>query len=88
LAIEKCTVGEVYNLGSGQGYKISWLLNKLIKISGKKIEVKGDKNKLRPVDNPVTICNCDKFIKTTGWKVEIPIEKTLEDILDYWKKRV
>ncbi|KKP70327.1 hypothetical protein A2X44_01285 [candidate division CPR3 bacterium GWF2_35_18] len=85
LAVEKCKVGDVYNLGSGKGYKVRWLLDKLIQFSGENIKIEIDKKKLRAVDNPVTICNYGKFHKDTKWKPQIPIEKTLEDIFNYWK---
>jgi GDPmannose 4,6-dehydratase len=29
-----------------------------------------------------------KFEKHTGWKPEIPFEKTMQDLLDYWRDRV
>lgn len=88
LASEKCEIGEVYNIGSGSGYKIQWILEKMIELSKRDIEVQVDKDLLRPADIPVTICNCEKFIKKTGWEIQIPIEKTLEDILNYWRNKI
>ena len=29
-----------------------------------------------------------KFKKATGWKAEIPFEKTAKDILDFWREKV
>jgi GDP-4-dehydro-6-deoxy-D-mannose reductase len=29
-----------------------------------------------------------KFHAQTGWKTEIQLEKTLQDLLDYWRDRV
>jgi GDP-4-dehydro-6-deoxy-D-mannose reductase len=28
-----------------------------------------------------------KVHKATGWKVEIPFEQTLTELLDYWRQR-
>lgn len=28
-----------------------------------------------------------KVFKATGWKVEIPFERTLAELLDYWRQR-
>lgn len=86
LAMTKCEIGDVYNLGLGKGYKISWLLDKIVEISQSDIKVEIDKSKLRPVDNPVTICNNNKFKTITQWEPLIPIEQTLQDILNYWRK--
>lgn len=86
LAIQKGEVGDVYNLGSGKGYTISKLLELLIKFSQKEISVAVEKERLRPIDLPVTICNNNKFKTITQWEPLIPIEQTLQDILNYWRK--
>jgi len=88
LAMLKAESGEVYNIGSGKSQKIADILDKLLSLSMKKIEVKVDQSKFRPVDVPEIICDYQKFHKLTGWKPEIPFEKTLENILDYWRKIV
>lgn len=88
LAIEKGEAGDVYNLGSGHSYKISEILEKLIKLSGRKIELESDKSLFRPLDNPETVADSTKFIALTGWKPEIDIETTLKNILDYWREEV
>lgn len=88
LAIEEGKSGDVYNLGSGKGYKINNLLDMLKSLSTTKIEVRIDKSRFRPIDIPFLISNSSKFQKISGWKAQIPIEKTLEDVLNYWRERV
>lgn len=88
LALEKCPAGEVYNLGSGAGSKISDLLDILISFSSVHITVKKDPSRFRPIDIPVLICNNFKFSKVTQWKPEINIKDTLKDVLNYWRKTV
>lgn len=88
LALERCPAAEVYNLGSGVGYKISDLLDILISLSKVKITVKKDPSLFRPIDIPVLICNNFKFRKLTGWKPEINIKDTLANVLNYWRKKV
>ncbi len=84
LSLEKGENGEVYNLGSGKSYAISWILDELIKISKVKIKVEVEKKRLRPVDIPETICDSSKFRSRTGWEPKIDINKTLQDTLDYF----
>ncbi len=88
LLMEKGTAGEVYNLGSGTSYKIGDLLHILLSFSQTKIEVKFDESLSRPNDIPDMVCNAAKFRNLTGWKPEIPIEKTLQDTLEFWRKEV
>ncbi len=85
LAIEKGGDGEVYNIGSGKSYMISEILDKMLSLSKTKIKVRVDESLLRPSDNPDLLCDSSKFTNLTGWKPEIPIDKTLKDTLDYWR---
>ncbi len=87
LATEKCKPGEVYNIGTGRGYKIQDVLDILLGMSRVKITVKQDPKRLRPSDVPVLICDATKFRRTTGWKPQIPFTKTLRDLLNYWRER-
>lgn len=85
LLLEKGISGEVYNVGSGTVHSIESLLNKLISKSIKNIEVKIDKERFRPIDTPKIVCDNRKIKEHIGWKPEIDIDKTLEDILKYWR---
>jgi nucleoside-diphosphate-sugar epimerase len=44
--------------------------------------------RLRPSDVRLLWADCSKFQAQTGWKPEIPFEKTMSDLLDYWRARV
>jgi len=85
LAIDKGKFGEVYNIGSEKSYKISQILDNLLKLSKIEIKVRVDENLLRPVDIPELLCDTTKFKNLTGWRPEINIETTLKDTLDYWR---
>ncbi len=85
LAIEQGAPGEVYNIGSGNGVKTEEILNSLLSLSVKKIKIQINKDLFRPSDNPVLICNADKFRNLTGWKPEINLNQSLKQILDYWR---
>lgn len=88
LSLEKCKPGEVYNISSGKGYKIKEILDILLSFSSVQVEVKEDLCRLRPSDVPILVGDCSKFAEATGWSPEIPIEKTLKDLLEYWKTRL
>lgn len=87
LATEKGKPGEVYNICSGKGYKIKEVLDILLSLAKEKIEIKKDPKRMRPSDVPVLVGDCKKFRETTGWKPEIPFEKTLKNLLNYWRER-
>ena len=83
--LEKGNSGEIYNIGSGKALSMRYLLDRLLEFSSKKIIVKIDKLKFRPVDTPRIVCNNDKILRDTEWKPEVPMEKTLKDTFEYWK---
>ena len=80
--------GEVYNLGSGNDVTISKMLDMLLEHSNVKIEVAQDPARMRPSDVEILLADTTKFHELTGWVPEIPLEKTLGDLLDYWRERV
>lgn len=88
LLMEKGKAGEVYNIGFGKSYKMSEIIDILLSFSNAKIKVEVDPALLRPSDNPELLCDNTKISSLTGWKPEIPIEKTLKEILEYWRKNV
>lgn len=86
LVAEKCQPGEVYNIGGTETMTVGRMLDKLLAMSTlKDIEVQVDPARLRPSDVTLQVPCVDKFHKATGWKPEIPFEKTLEDTLEYWR---
>jgi GDP-4-dehydro-6-deoxy-D-mannose reductase len=86
LALEKGEGGEVYNLCSGKAWRISEVLDMLLGMTKVKIEVRQDPKRLRPSDVPVLLGDPSKFMKRTGWKPTIPFERTLADMLEYWRR--
>lgn len=88
LAITQGEPGEVYNIGSGQGNTIQWLLDTLVSMSTAKVEVRQDPSRMRPSDIPSLICDSTLFQKQTAWQPIIPLEQTLSDILNYWREKI
>ncbi len=74
--------GEVYNIGSGVGVKMSDLVQKLASLSTKEIIIEEDKSRLRPHDIPKMIVNNDK-IKSLGWSPKISLDESLARIIAF-----
>ncbi len=87
LLVNKCPYGEVYNIGGKETMTIREMLNRLLKHSVRNdITYEIDPSRLRPSDVTLQIPSTEKFHKVTGWKSEIPVEQTLEDTLNYWRR--
>ncbi len=89
LLTQKCRYGEVYNIGGNRTMNVGDMLNILLDMSPIKNEIKirVDENLLRPSDVTLQIPDTSKFRTETGWKPKIRLEKTLEDLLNYWRDR-
>jgi GDP-4-dehydro-6-deoxy-D-mannose reductase len=88
LLLERGEPGEVYNLCSGQSWAIQDVLDFLLAQSRVKgITVRTDPARLRPSDVMILEGDASKMERATGWKVEIPFERTLKDLLGYWRQR-
>jgi GDP-4-dehydro-6-deoxy-D-mannose reductase len=88
LALERGDMGEVYNICSQRTYSMKEVLDILLSRTKIDIEIKEDPARMRPSDVPILLGDCSKFIKKTGWEPTIPFEKTLEDLLNYWREKV
>lgn len=88
LAVLKGQPGEVYNICSGKTMTINDVLQTLLGLSKIKVEIRQNPNKIRPSDVPILLGDNNKFRKTTGWEPTITFKDTMEDLLNYWRKRV
>ncbi len=89
LLLERGEPGEVYNLCSGKSWAVQDVLDFLLAQSRVKgIEVRTDPARLRPSDVMVLEGDPSKMERATGWKVQIPFEQTLKDLLNYWRQRM
>jgi len=82
--------GQYYNIGGTYSCTVGDMLSHLIGISTAKdrIRVETEKGRLRPLDADLQVPDTSKFQSHTGWKPEIPFEKTMQDLLDYWRQKV
>lgn len=90
LSVEKGEGGEVYNICSEKTVKVGDMLDLLLSMTKwkNKIDITEDESRMRPSDVPILLGDCSKFRKVTGWKPEIPFERTMKDLLNYWRDRV
>jgi GDP-mannose 4,6-dehydratase len=81
--------GEYYNIGGTYTCTVRDMLQYLISLSTvKNIEIQVDKDRLRPIDADLQVPDTTKFREHTGWKPTISFEKTMGDLLDYWRNKI
>jgi GDP-4-dehydro-6-deoxy-D-mannose reductase len=87
MILERGQPGRPYNICSGRAISIRELLDRLIARARVPVEVKVDPARYRPNDTPLLLGNPARLRDELGWTAEIPIEQTLDDLLEYWRSR-
>ncbi len=88
LAASRGKPGAVYNVCSGRPVTIRQLLDRLLAMSDEAVEVRVDPGRLRTADIPELWGSHRLFTEVTGWEPVIPLEQTLHDLLEWWRREV
>ena len=80
--------GRSYNVCAGHAHSIRELLDGLLGHSTVTVDVRTDPDKLRPIDQPLVLGSYARLQRETGWQPEMPMDRTLADLLDYWRERL
>ena len=87
-SLEHGEPGEVYNICRGNAWTIRGILDHLLSLSEIEVKVEQDPDRMRPSDVQVLDGSAEKFQRATGWEPEIPFERTLQELLDFWRARL
>jgi GDP-4-dehydro-6-deoxy-D-mannose reductase len=85
---ERGTPRRAYNVCAGQAYRVGDILERLLGIARVPIEVRRDPARYRPHDSPLVLGDRARVTGELGWAPAIPMERTLADLLGYWRERV
>ena len=77
--------GTIYNIASGVGVPIRGLLDALVARARVDVRVETDPERLRPIDTPVIVGDSARLRRLTGWQPALSLDRTLDDLLDYWR---
>ena len=87
LILERGQPRRPYNVCSGRAIPIRELLDLLIARARVPVAVKVDPSRYRPNDTPIVLGDPTRLRDELGWTAEIPLERTLDDLLDYWRRQ-
>jgi GDP-4-dehydro-6-deoxy-D-mannose reductase len=83
------TSGKVYNVCGGEPLKMRYYTEKLIELSGlTDVEQKIDPKLWRPIDIQYQDGDATRIREELGWKPTYTIDKTMDDLLQYWLKKL
>lgn len=87
MILERGTAGRAYNVCTGQAICVRDLLNLMLSRARVPIEVKIDPARYRPNDQPLLVGDPTLIRTELGWTATIPIERTVDDLLEFWRSR-
>ena len=88
LMVEHGTAGAVYNVCSGTAIAVQELAEQFISMAKIPMRLEADPELQRPVDIPVLLGDSSRLRADTGWEPQIPLEQTLQDLLDDRRRAV
>jgi len=88
LLLEQGRNGEVYNVCSGREYRIRDLLQRLIALAGVEAAIEQDPARLRRAEQRRMVASFAALHRDTGWRPAIPVEDSLQDLLNDWEKHL
>lgn len=85
--LASATPGSPYNVCSGVPIRISALVDMFLGKARMPITIRRDESRVRPVDTPMILGDRTRLRADTGWTPAIPIDRTIDDLLAYWRSR-
>jgi GDP-4-dehydro-6-deoxy-D-mannose reductase len=82
LLLDRGTPGDVYNVASGLGHRLSDCFAALARLIGVDARAVEDAALLRPGDIPVLIGDASRLRTCTGWSPQFSFERTLQDLVN------
>lgn len=77
--------GRAYNICSGVAVSIAELLDRLLAKARVPVRIRVDPSRFRPNDLPIVVGDASRARDELGWMPVIPLEQTLDDLLEYWR---
>ncbi len=88
LIVERGVPGRPYNVCRGKAVAVQALLDALVSFAKVTVDIVPDPSRYRPNDAPIVLGDPTRATTELGWAPGIPLEQTLNDLLDYWRARV
>jgi GDP-4-dehydro-6-deoxy-D-mannose reductase len=85
LILTRGAQGDVFNVCSGVAFVIRDLLDHLIGRARVPVRIQVDPARYRPNDAPLLVGNPGRIRDRLGWATRIAMDRTIDDLLEYWR---
>lgn len=79
--------GEAYNVCSGKAVSIRTVLDRLVEGSDINPDIRIDSSRIRPYEQKTMFGSFRKLESATGWRPDMDLGQTLNDILEFWRMK-
>jgi len=88
LLMQRGTPGEIYNISGSTAYAVSEIVDLVLtQCARKDVTVAVNPDLLRTTDEKIIWGDAGKLHKATGWRQDIPLERTIADMFAYWRNK-
>jgi len=77
----------IYNIASDETFEMKALLDRLVANAKVPVTLSTDTTLVRPYAPDKTRYQTSSLLKDAGWRQEYNIERTLHDVLEYWRQK-
>jgi GDP-4-dehydro-6-deoxy-D-mannose reductase len=88
LLAENGKTGQTYNIATGRAVSIRKCLDEMLSMSPRQFKIRMDPLRVQKNDVPIQVGSARKLNHATGWCPQIPLRRSLSDLLEYWRQRV
>ncbi len=85
LVLERELTG-TFNVCRGEATRLEAVVDELGRQSRLEVDVRVEAERLRPDEAPRVFGSSERLREATGWRPQIPLERTLADLLDWWRE--
>lgn len=82
LLLDRSVPAGTYNVSSGETVTMARVVELLVGLARVPVTVERDESRVRPADIPRLAADPSRLRAATGWRPEIPLERTLADTLE------
>ena len=86
--MERGQPGRPYNVCSGHAIPIGDVVEQLVARSRVRVRIRVDPARFRPNDLPLVEGDPARIRGELGWTPQIPLQQTLDDLLEYWRAQI
>jgi GDP-4-dehydro-6-deoxy-D-mannose reductase len=85
LLMERGRPGEAYNIGTGETHAMGEMLDRLLRLTPARIEVRQRGDLVRATETPAVRADAARLRRETGWAPRYTLDETLADMLASWR---